>query len=125
MKLVLVSSLIALAMIGFAEAYVARAQQPKPTSPWAEVQLGPGLTAVIVRDGAPAGDQLIVRTFYWDQVKGLDKPILRSVSEVVPMVRDTAVAANGAPDPSKVETVHIDIVKILDRMSWSPPAAKP
>lgn len=87
---------------------------------WADVSLAPGLTAVILRDNAPECDQLIVRTFFWQQVPGIEKPILRSVFDVIPALKNTAVAATGAPDPSKVQSVHVDAIRIADRMEWIP-----
>lgn len=99
---------------------VAHVQAQGPPASWADVSLAPGLTAVILRDNAPVADQLIVRTFFWQQIPGIEKPILRSVFDVIPALKNTAVAATGAPDPSKVQSVHVDAIRIADRMEWIP-----
>lgn len=93
------------------------------SKPFADVILGQGVTAVIVRDTKGA-DQMLVTTFYMAKVPGLEQSILRSVSEVVPAVKNVAVAAMGAPDPKSVTTVHVSLLKVTDRMEWQPIAQK-
>ena len=95
-----------------------------PATTWADVTEAPGQTIVILRDTKGA-DEVIVTTFFWQTVPGIEKPIMRAVTDVAAALKDTAVAVNsGTQDPSKVTTVHISLVKITDRMEWSPSVAK-
>lgn len=110
-----------LMLIGlFADGEVSRSQNPPPTPTWADVTLGPSTTVVILREGSPDADQLVVRTFYWQELQGIEKPIMRSITDVIPAIKNTAIGASGAPDPTKVEMVHIDSIKITSRMEWRP-----
>ena len=124
MKAVCVST--ALALLGIIVALVATAQGPPPppiigaAKPWAEVIPEQGVTIVVLRD-TQGSDQVIVTTFYKQKLKGLDAPVVRAITDVIGAVKDTAVAANGAPEPKDVTEVHLSLVKVTDRMSWSPP----
>lgn len=101
-------------------ATAAIAQESKPEAPsFAEVAVGPNSTVVIVRDTRGA-DQMIVTTFFWQKLPGIEKPIMRSVTDVVPVIKDTAVAANGPQNPADVTSVHVSLIKITDRLEWKP-----
>lgn len=104
-------------------ALIAMAQEKKASESFAEVQLIPGQTVVVVRDGHNA-DEMVVTTFYWQSVKGFDKPIMRSVTSVVPVISGAAVSADGAADPKSVDSVHISLVSITARMEWKPQTAE-
>ena len=102
---------------------VAMTMAQQPPAPWAEIQLAPSMTLVILRDNAPDADQVVVRTFFWQQLQGIEKPVLRSISDIVPAIKDVAVMATRAEDPKKVYRVHLSLVKVIDRTEWIPPPA--
>lgn len=97
--------------------------QEKASDSFAEVSLIPGQTIIVVRDPQGA-DQAIVTTFFWQKIPGIEKPIMRNITAVVPVIKDTAVGADGAPDPKDVATVHVSLVRITSRMEWRPSVAE-
>ena len=105
----------------------AQGPPPPPTlgaKPWADVVPSQNETYVILRDTQGA-DEVIVTTFYKQKLKGLDVPVVRSVTDVIGAVKDVPVAATGAPDPKEVTEVHLSLVKITQRMSWTAPLSEP
>jgi hypothetical protein len=117
------------AVIGIARMYApAQGPPPPPTIvtasvDFADVTLLPGQTIVVLRDKRGA-DQVVVTTFFWQDLKGVSQPVLRNVTEVIPAVENVPVGANGAPDPKRVDYVHLSLVKITGRMEWKPTPAQ-
>lgn len=114
-----VAGVASLLMLVAAAAMIAIAQDKKADQSFAEVQSVPGQTVVVVRD-ARGADEMVVTTFYWQSIKGFEKPIMRSVTSVVPVIPGTAVSADGPADPKSVDSVHISLVRITDRQEWHP-----